>query len=144
MAASICEQILARVADALLDAGLAGGRVYRNRNDPLGADECPAIKITRGETEAESFGNGSDRVRFDFSVDHIVTGADVETAADALAVATQLVLLADEQLAALGRGLRCRATDPTPDEADMDAYRLTARYEIHFLTRPGDPTRNLS
>lgn len=140
---SVAEQILARVHTLLLAADVAGGNVFRNRTDPLGEDELPGIKILRGATDTSAHARGIDRHRFEFSVAHLVTGADVETQADALHMAAHTAVFADEPLAALGSDLRCIGTDTVPDDADVDAYRLTARYQIQFLTRPGDLSRKL-
>lgn len=144
MSASVAEQILARAYAALLAANVAGSNVFRNRNDPLGEDEMPGIKVVRGPLDASMHARNVDRNRFEFSIVHLVSGADVETTADALHVASHQVLLADVPLSSLGAGLSCIGVEPTPDEADIDVYRLTARYQIQFLTRPGDPTRNLT
>lgn len=139
---SVCEKILDRLHAVLLAADV--GAVHRNRTDPLGADELPAIKIVRGQSDTSYHARGVDRTRFEFSLEHLVAGSAPETAADAQHVASYVALMSDDQLAALGADLRCTGTEPTPDEADIDVYRLTARYQIQFLTRPGDPTRNLS
>lgn len=140
---SVVEQILTRVHALLLAADVAGENVFRNRTDPLGEDELPGIKVMRGTTDNTAHARGVDRCRFEFSVAHLVTGADVETQADALHMASHAAIFADTQLAALGVDLRCTGTDTVPDDADVDAYRLTARYQIQFLTRPGDLTRSI-
>lgn len=143
MPASVCEQILDRVNALLLDADVVGSSVWRNRRDPFSVDEVPAINIKRGELDVTPHANNVDRNRFSFAVAHVHAGADVETATDALHVSSHRALFADGAFAELGKGLRLVAVDTEPDEADVDVYRLTARYEIQFLTRPGDPTRPL-
>lgn len=143
MAASVCEQILARVNALLLDADIVGSAVHRNRRDPFSGEELPAINIKRGELDVTPHARNVDRNRFGFAVACVVAGADVETAADALHVACSQALFAEGAFAGLGVGLQLVAADNEPDEADVDVYRLTARYEIQFLTRPGDPTRPL-
>lgn len=138
---SIAEQILDRVHDLLIDAAVAGANIFRQRTDPLGDDELPGIKIMRGPDDISHRARNVDHHRFEFSLAHLVAGANVETQADALHMASHAALFADAPLAALGVDLRCVGTDTLQDDADVDAYRLTARYQIQFLTRPGDQTR---
>lgn len=140
--ASVCEQILAQVQSTLLTAGIVADRVFRGRRAPLDGEEFPAIKIKRGPSDSSSHATRVERVRFEFLVSHLVL--DGETSVDALHVAAHAVLMSDAALGSIGYDLRLLATDTESDEADITADVLTARYQIQFLTRPGDVTRNLS
>ena len=141
MSASVCEQILARVHAVLIAADIVGDRIFRNRTDALGDDEIPGIKILRGSSESMSHGRDVERTQFEFSLECIVGSANVETVSDALHVAAHAALMRDPDLARLGVGLRCISTESFPDGASIDANRLAARYQIHFLTRAGDMSR---
>lgn len=138
MTASRAEQILARVQACLLHATPAGARVERARQAAYADGEAPAINIKRDDVETTALANGREHNRQAFTIECYAQGDDYETAADALHVAAHAVLHADPNLAQLGKGLRCTNTSMSGDEAEFAAGRLTARYEIQFLTRPGD------
>lgn len=138
MTASRPEQILARVQACLLNATAAGDRVERARQDGYAAGDAPAINIKRGDVETKSFANGREHNRLEFSLELTTQGDDYETTADALHVAAHALLQADPILADLGKGLRCINSQIIGDKAEFVAGQLTARYEIQFLTRPGD------
>lgn len=145
MAASVAEQILARVQAVLLNATPAGAHVERGRDDAFGDSELPAINIRRANTGHERLGDSGERVIVSFDLElHVATTGAWETAADALHMAAHAVLVADAPLAALGRGLRCTGTDAQGDSADRVIGKLTARYQMQVFVRPGDLTRQLS
>ena len=75
---------------------------------------------------------------------HLATGAAWETVVDALHMQTHAALLADSVLPTIGRGLRCTAAEALGQSADVQTARLVARYQIQFLTRPGDLTRAIN
>lgn len=132
------EQILSRVLDCLLNATPAGDRVERGRQAAYAAGDAPAINIKRDDGETRAFANKKDQSTQQFTVEFYAQGDDYETATDALHVVAHRLLLADPILAQLGKGLRCTNTSMDGDEAEFAAGRLTARYEIKFLTQTGD------
>ena len=138
MSTSRAEQILARVQAALLGVTPAGPRVERARQAAYSDTEALAINILRGDVETTALANAREHNRLSFTVECYAQGDDYETATDALHVAAHAVLLADPILAQLGKGLRCTNTSMSGDEAEFAAGRLTARYEIQFLTQTGD------
>lgn len=141
---SVAEQILARVETALIAANVAGGRIHRHNEAPFGDDELSAINIRRGGVETTVLGEKLERSLMVFELVHYVADNDWETAADALHMVSHAVVATDAPLAALGRGLRCVGTEPDGDDGEFVAGKLVARYQIQFLTRPGDLTRAIN
>lgn len=136
MAASIHEQILARVAALLVAAGTAAGsRVERGRVDALAPDECPGINVRRSTGTHNEWAQGADRAFLEFEVDHYVRGADWETTADALHMQVHDALFEDAELNTLGQGLRCIRTQPVADSGDETLGRLTATYQMQAAVR---------
>lgn len=145
MSASVVEQILARVAAALLGATSAADSVYRGRLDALADTELPALNVRRIASQEEVVGSNGARLFVSWELDHhVVASADWETAADALHMEAHLALAADAPLAALGHGLRCTGTDVQGESADRIVGRLTAHYQMQVFVRPGDLTRAIT
>lgn len=147
MAASVAELILARVAAVLLSATSAGASVHRARDDGFGGDELPAINIRRSDTSGEPRGDTGQIESVEWEIEHHViaaTGADAETAADALHMEVHALLAADALLASKGRGLRCLGTSLQTAAADQVGATLTARYRMQVFVRPGDLTRAIT
>lgn len=132
MAASAAECILDR-AFAVLTAGLPSRtRVERYRGDAQGIADMPCIVLRRQETRHDQAAFENVQVSTDFEIDcYVAAGEGTETAADALHLAAHVLLMADAELAALGRNtLACTGTELETDRADYEATRLTARYTI--------------
>lgn len=145
MAASVAEQILARVAAVLTGATDAAARVYRGRLDAFADEEYPAINVRRASTSEDAVAQNGSRIIVGFEIDHHVDGsADWETAVDALHMQAHAVLAADATLATMGHGLRCTGTDAEGDRADRVVGRLTARYQMQVFVRPHDLTRSIN
>lgn len=144
MSKSVHEQVLARVQQVLLNATDAGDVVDRGRPDPFSAREVPALNVRRALGNHTAFGRGVDHQVLQFEIDHLVRGDDWETQADALHMAVHQILLADVQLAALCKGLRCVLTEPAAQSGDETAGRLMARYEAQVLVRQADLTQQLN
>lgn len=143
--ASVIEQILVAAADGLIAAGLADGRVERGRTDAWGEDELPGINIRRGASESRTLGQRLEQTTLSFEVEHLV--ADVvgwESAGDALHLASHPILFGNAQIASLARGFICTGTEAVGASADFTCGKLIARYQLTFVTRPGDLTRAVS
>ncbi len=143
MSASVVEQILARVETVLSGLGIFTG-VARTRVSAIGEDDLPFARIRRGATESSIHSERLRRGRAEFEIELYAASADYETATDVLHVAVDAALTQDAGLAALGRGLGCVSTEIAEEAADITVGKLTARYEIHVLTRPGDLTRAIN
>lgn len=141
---SVAEQILARVEAALIAANVAAGRIQRHNESPFGDDELPAINIRRGPVETTTLSEKLERNLMVFELVHYVAADAWETAADALHMVSHAVVATDAPLNSIGRGLRCVGTDPDGEESEFVAGKLVARYQIQFLTRPGDLTRAIN
>lgn len=145
MAASVVEQILARVKAALLNATDAAGRVERGRPDAVAIDDQPTLNIRRVGSNEDPMGDRGGRVLATWDIECLVAvDEDWETASDALHMQAHAVLAADATLAALGRGLRCSGTDAQGDSAERVIGRLTAHYQMQVFIRPGDLTRAIN
>jgi len=142
MAASVVENILARVNAVLLAGSTAAGtRVYRGRDDAFGADEVPAINIRRSASVADIAGLGTDEVTIGWSVACHTDSAAWETSADALHMQAHALLAGDATLATLGQNLRCTGTDAEDDSADKPLGCITASYQMQAFVDPADLTQ---
>lgn len=144
MSASVAEQILARVSTALQAAPSLAITIVRNRLSAFGQDELPSINIKRLSDEETAHANGLTRHLLIFEIDILVAGENWETGTDALHVAAHNRLLADVTLSGLGHGLICTGSELAGGEAEYTCGRLTAQYQMQFLTRPGDLTRAIN
>jgi hypothetical protein len=140
MSASALETYLARVAAVLLAAGIS---THRGRADGFDEAELPAVSLLRGEAPAEPWANGREVIRASFELHCLTTGADWETTTDALHMQAHAALLADAQLAALGKGLRCTGTSAQPDAGGNTAGRIAATYQTQIAVRVADLTHTL-
>lgn len=139
MAASLREQLLARVATVLMGATPAGASVFRAREVSIARDVCPAITILyRGTPMTERRGQAADQHHVDFDIAIFVRGDPWDTAADAIDVPTHQLLMADPQLRALGMELVRRGDDVEAEEADRTAGCLIAHYRATFFTSARD------
>ncbi len=139
MAASVFELILARVAAVLLAGSTAAGsNIFRARDDAFGDNELPAINVRRADSGGDVITSSGERHVLAFTLTCMAAGDDWETAVDALHMQAHALLLADAVIAAKGKGLRLLSTDLQNDSADQVRGRLTARYQIQILVRPGD------
>lgn len=141
---SVAEQILARAAAALTAGALTASTIDRGNEAPYSAADLPKININRGKAETSAHSQNIDRTLLNFEVEHYDAGAAWETLVDVLHMAAHAVIANDAQLAALGRGLRCTGTELLGGSAEYVSGKLVARYQIQFLTRPGDPTRAIN
>lgn len=143
MTASVIEQILDRVETVI--GGMSVFTAFsRSSVYAISEDDLPFARIRRGATESTIHSERLRRSRIEFDLELYAAGPDYETAVDALHVAADNELLQDAQLATLGRGLGCVSTEIEKDAAEITIGKLTARYEIHVLTRPGDLTRAIT
>lgn len=142
MAASLTEQILARVA-AVLKAGLpARTGLERYRGDAVGLSQLPCVVVRRAGTEHQESAFESDQVTTSFDLDcYTAAGEGTETAADALHIAAHAALTADAALGALGRyTLRCTGTESDTDRGETEFTRLVAHYQIDAWVLRADLT----
>lgn len=145
MAASVVEQILARVKAVLLDATDAADRVERGRVDAVAVDDQPTLNIRRIGSNEDPLGDRGGRVLATWDIENLVAADDNwETAADALHMQAHAALAADTTLAALGRGLRCSGTDAQGEGGERVIGKLTAHYQMQVFIRPGDLTRAIN
>jgi len=142
--ASVTEAILARVAAALINASSAGPRVYRHRLDAFESSELPALNVIRREDGLDPLGSNVERVLVNFEIECLAIGANWETVVDALHTQAHTALLADAPLSLLGRGLRYLGSVTEGAAIDQVVGKLTARYQMQVVVRPGDITQAIS
>ena len=143
MTASVADQILARVLTVVQGvSGIAGAA--RNRAAAIGVDELPYANIIRGATESMPHAERLRNNTVGFDVRIYASGASYEQTLDGLHVAVDAALHADATLNTLGRGLIGTGTELEDEDAEYTCGRITARYQIHVLTRPGDLTRAIN
>lgn len=142
MAASLREQILARMALVLTGATPAGANVFRAREVSITRDVSPAISVLyRGTPEAEPAGAGSTKHRMTVDLAIFVRGDPWDSLADAVDTAAHAVLMADPVLQSLGAQLVRHGDDADAQEADRTAGALIVHYAATFFTRAGDITQ---
>lgn len=145
MAASVAEQILARVQAALAGAATAAGsHVYLEMDDALGDGVSHAIVIKREDTAGEMDFTGAQIETVSWAVEHHASGANPATLADALHMQVHAALWADATLATIGKGLRCTGTECETETRDRAMAKLTAHYRMKVFVRPGDLTRAIT
>lgn len=142
MSASVAEQLLARI-HVLLSPLVA--TVDRGRLAAYGEPELPAANLKRDGEDIAHHARNLQRHILTFTVEYIHAGADWETRSDAQHVQFDELIGSDAGLLSLGaRALQLVATDSQGEEGDYTAGRLSARYQIQFITRPGDLTRAIT
>lgn len=144
MSASVMEKILSCVASVLSASLPVGTSIDRDRTIPYAQDEHPAVNVKRLPTGSTRHAENLIHTLAEFEIDFHTVVAPVGTSADALHMAAHAALAASSALNSLGRGLVCVSSDFASDEAEFSAGRITARYQIQFLTRPGDLTRAIT
>lgn len=144
-AASVHEQIQARVQSVLLSAATAAGpRVVRDNVDAPAAAEMPALNVLRGRGSFEPFTDQADVHVAEFKVSHWAAGSSWKEATDSLHHQVHAALLADAVLASLARSLRCVATERQAAGGDVPVGRLTATYRAQTALHPRDLSRVLA
>lgn len=145
MPTSVQERFLARVQVALLaGATAASTRIDRGRPDAYAPEEVPCINVRRASGQHSAHGMTADQAVQEFDLDCMTRGDDWETTADSLHMQAHAALVADAQLATLGRGLRCIRTQPSADTGDQTLGRITATYQVQALVRVADLTQAVS
>lgn len=155
MADHLRATIRAAVADILLEAAIAGKRVYVTRRTPLAAELLPAILVyamtedARPETlsgprwlsrdlDLVIEGVAQDNASIDATLDKLAQG--IETALGAAMANSQSPL---RQLVRGGDLVRTQialGAPQKPDEAGTGHIVLT--YRVNYRTRSSDPTTN--
>lgn len=142
---SLAEQYMARVKLVIEMAGTdAEDRVERHRVDTPPIEDTPNVNVRRAPTALEPFSGDADAQGLDFVVECWTSGDDWETTADALHLQVHSALLADAELARLGRSLRCVATDPLAAAAEVPLGRIAATYRTQALVSQRDLTRHFT
>lgn len=135
------EQILARVAAALLGATPAGQNVFRSPEVSITKDQTPAITVLFDGEQTARMGQFTDRNEMTVLLAIFTRGDPWDQLAEPVDGAAHRVLFADAALAALVSDIRRTGTEPEAEEADRTAGTLKVRYQVTFLTRASDPSR---
>lgn len=127
------ETLLAAVAAAL--AGVAGGRVYRSRQEQIGT--LPAINILPGAESAQEYALGAMDRRLTVNVHVMAKGDTPDTAADAVLSAAWAALAATPALG-LGSDVQMDMAHEVDWEfEDYDYTRATLRVTYIYRTTIG-------
>lgn len=127
------ENILAAVATAL--AGVASGRVYRERKEQLPA--LPAVVILPGEERAEEVMLGAMDADLDVAIEIYAKGDTPSAAADATLAAVHAALMADLSLG-LGADVQIRPRHSVRWDYDQyDEARAVVVYTVAYRTTFG-------
>lgn len=139
MAASLREQLLARVAAVLTVAAPGGAAVFRAREVSIARDICPAITVLyRGSPLTERRGPAADQHQIDFDLAIFVRGDPWDTAADLIDVPAHQALMADAQLRSQGYEIYRSGDDVEAEEADRTAGCLIVHYRATFFASARD------
>lgn len=141
MAASIREQILARLLALLINANGCAANVFRSRQEPLARNLAPATEIepTLENSKAES--EWSDLNNLQVEIRITVRGDVYDNLADPIAVTTHALIMNDSALSGLCDRVRRISTQWQAQEADQSAGVLTMHYQFIYLSAAGDLTQ---
>lgn len=145
---STAEATAARIDSILTVAGLAGGRVFRDRTSAFAQDESPAILIEIGDDDAQNYGGGGsvqtsalgifgaslDFVVVNVGITYLTRSANWQTELDALRLQAHRLLLADADLNALLQGFRRTTANWDPASADTPFGTIVQRYTGKTVT----------
>lgn len=146
---STAESAAARIASILIAAGLAGGRVFRDRTSAFAQDESPAILIEIGDDDAQNYGGGGsvqtsapstifgaslDFVVVNVGITYLTRSANWQTELDALRLQAHRLLLADADLNALLQGFRRTTANWDAANADTPFGTIVQRYTGKTVT----------
>lgn len=134
--ASTAETAAARIASILTAAGMASGRVFRDRTTAFAEEESPAILVEIIEDDAEHFGGvqtsvpgaAFDRLMVSLSITYMTRSDDWQTQLDTLRQQAHGLLLADEALATTLNGFRRTTANWDSATADTPFGTLIQRY----------------
>jgi hypothetical protein len=136
--ASLREQVLARVAAALLGNTPAGVQVSRSREVSITRAMAPAIVVMPASNQVTRMATAVDRNAFEFDIEIFTRGDPWDSLADPVDVAQHSILMTDATLAALLGDLRRTGESFEGLEADKTAGTLTVRYRAIYLTNARD------
>jgi len=133
---STAETVAARVAQVLIDSGIVGVRVFRDRKDAFSSDEgnCIVVEIEEDGAQhyagAQAFGSfgSTDLGELSFAVIFLTRSDQWQTSLDALRTQAHTALFADQTLADTLAGLRRTAANWDAASADTPFGTLTQRY----------------
>ncbi|MCU0810110.1 MAG: hypothetical protein MUE59_03590 [Thiobacillaceae bacterium] len=126
------ESIIAAAAAALVTANVAGGRVYRSRQEAL--TTLPAVIVEPLSESADEMPLGMlDRTLF-VAVSVHASGDPGDNAADSTVALVESTLLADRDLG-LGPEVQIRsAVDTRWEFDDQDMVRVTLTFNVSYRT----------
>lgn len=134
--ASIAETAAARIASILTVAGIAAGRVYRDRTEAFAQAESPAVVVEIDAEERGHYGGSQQRgAMFDlerskvtFMLTYCTRSDDWQTALDGIRLEVHALLLNDDTLNELLQGFKAESTNWQAVTADTPFASITQRY----------------
>lgn len=140
MAVSIREKIMARLAVVLADVtGGVDGRVFRSLADAMALDEAPCVTIEwQSDDEAEESSSLQMHRHLSVAVSVFTRGEAPDVLADPILQSIHTLIMADEQLDGNAIWTRLGSTSFEFENADKNAGKTTAEYQILYRHSFGD------
>lgn len=132
---STAEAIATRIVSVFTGAGVAGGRVFRDRQAAFAIEESPAVVVEIDEERANHFG-GSQRGAFGnvdtkevtINITYATRSDNWQTALDTLRTQCHALLIDDELLNDTTQGLTATTANWDSANADLPFGTLSQRY----------------
>jgi hypothetical protein len=141
-AASIREQILARIATTVLPGTVqVGSRIYRSRAQAYSRSEAPAITVSPGEDNPANAPRttGASLGRLDNNlpvlIEIYVRGDVPDQLADPIGVDVHARMMADRTLGGLAQDVQPDGWKPEYEQADATAGWIGHKFLIRYRTR---------
>lgn len=141
-AASIREQILARIATTVLPGTVqVGSRIYRSRAQAYSRNEAPAITVSPGEDNPSNAPRttGASLGRLDqvlpVLIEIYVRGNVPDQLADPIGVDVHARMMADRTLGGLAQDVQPDGWRPEYEPADATAGWIGHKFLIRYRTR---------
>lgn len=139
--ATIAEQILAAVKEALLPTEGVDERVYRSTKKAKSRGQFPAIVILPDTAEPVLVGDGATRHKLTFRVEFHTAGDEPDSLADPVLESAHALLYAAFESGPLGTYVAGLSEGPAEwnfSEGDGDRLQLVKRYDVVFVTAEND------
>lgn len=133
--ASIAETAAARIASILTVAGIAAGRVYRDRTEAFAQEESPAVVVEIDAEDRRHYGGSQSGAMFSldakdiaFILTYCTRSDNWQTVLDELRVQAHALLLGDDALNDLLQGFSFKSANWQAATADTPFASITQRY----------------
>ena len=133
------EQILAAIETALAGTAGVGPRIFRDRWEPMGRNEMPALVIQPSDESDETDVMPYTRCTLGVDIDVLVSGTKLSVLADPIRVSLHSKLLADRSLGGLAIDIQRNGANWDASSGEIGVLRL--KYLVKFRTLTNDLTQ---